>query len=247
MLILGMGALSRGDGAAVLAAARKIANDTGMVLDEWNGFNVLHTAASRVGGLMVGCLPGDGGKTTKQILDGAKSGDISVVYLLAADEVDTDQLGNAFVIYQGHHGDAGAHKASIIFPSAAYTEQNGIFVNTEGRIQLAKRAAFPPGEAKEDWAILRALSGELGTPLCYDTQDALRRVLQETNDAFFAIDTVEPAAWGDFGTEGPLDSAAFSSPISNFYMTDPISRASETMAKCVEEILGTVEATGTDG
>ena len=83
MLILGMGALSRGDGAAVLAAARKIANDTGMVLDEWNGFNVLHTAASRVGGLMVGCLPGDGGKTTKQILDGAKSGDISVVYLLA--------------------------------------------------------------------------------------------------------------------------------------------------------------------
>lgn len=247
MLILGMGALSRGDGAAVLAAARKIANDTGMVLDEWNGFNVLHTAASRVGGLMVGCLPGDGGKTTKQILDGAKSGDISVVYLLAADEVDTDQLGNAFVIYQGHHGDAGAHKASVIFPSAAYTEQNGIFVNTEGRIQLAKRAAFPPGEAKEDWAILRALSGELGTPLCYDTQDALRRVLQETNDAFFAIDTVEPAAWGDFGTEGPLDSAAFSSPISNFYMTDPISRASETMAKCVEEILGTVEATGTDG
>ena len=184
MLILGMGALSRGDGAAVLAAARKIANDTGMVLDGWNGFNVLHTAASRVGGLMVGCLPGDGGKTTKQILDGAKSGDISVVYLLAADEVDTDQLGNAFVIYQGHHGDAGAHKASIIFPSAAYTEQNGIFVNTEGRIQLAKRAAFPPGEAKEDWAILRALSGELGTPLRYDTQDALRRVLQETNDAF---------------------------------------------------------------
>ena len=247
MLILGMGALSRGDGAAVLAAARKIANDTGMVLDGWNGFNVLHTAASRVGGLMVGCLPGDGGKTTKQILGGAKSGDISVVYLLAADEVDTDQLGNAFVIYQGHHGDAGAHKASIIFPSAAYTEQNGIFVNTEGRVQLAKRAAFPPGEAKEDWAILRALSGELGTPLRYDTQDALRRVLQETNDAFLAIDTVEPAAWGDFGTEGALDAAAFGSPISNFYMTDPISRASETMAKCVEEILGTVEATGTDG
>ena len=246
MLILGMGALSRGDGAAVLAAARKIANDTGMVLDGWNGFNVLHTAASRVGGLMVGCLPGDGGKTTKQILGGAKSGDISVVYLLAADEVDTDQLGNAFVIYQGHHGDAGAHKASIIFPSAAYTEQNGIFVNTEGRIQLAKRAAFPPGEAKEDWAILRALSSELGTPLRYDTQDALRRVLQETK-AFLAIDTVEPAAWGDFGTEGPLDAAAFSSPISNFYMTDPISRASETMAKCVEEILGTMEATGTDG
>jgi len=247
MLILGMGALSRADGAAVLAAARKIADETGMVSGDWNGFNVLHTAASRVGGLMLGCVPGDGGKSTKEILSGAKSSEISVVYLLGADEIDTDQLGNAFVIYQGHHGDAGAHKASIIFPSAAYTEQNGIFVNTEGRIQLAKRAAFPPGEAKEDWAILRALSGELGSALPFDTQDALRRALQEANNAFLAIDTVEAAAWGDFGTPGTLEAAPFSSPISNFYMTDPISRASETMAKCVDEILGTAEATGTDG
>ena len=165
MLILGMGALTRGDGLAVLSAARKIADDAGMVLGDWNGFNVLHTAASRVGGMMLGCVPNEGGKTTNEILAGAKSGEISIIYLLGADEIDTGQLDNAFVIYQGHHGDAGAHKASIIFPSAAYTEQNGIFVNTEGRIQLAKRAAFPPGEAKEDWAILRALSGELDVVL----------------------------------------------------------------------------------
>lgn len=247
MLILGMGALTRGDGLAVLSAARKIADDAGMVLGDWNGFNVLHTAASRVGGMMLGCVPGEGGKTTNEILAGAKSGEISIIYLLGADEIDTGQLDNAFVIYQGHHGDAGAHKASIIFPSAAYTEQNGIFVNTEGRIQLAKRAAFPPGEAKEDWAILRALSGELDVVLPYDTQEDLRHLLQGSNNAFLAIDTVESVAWSEFGASGVIDVAPFSSPIPNFYMTDPISRASETMAKCVDEIVGTMEATGTDG
>jgi NADH-quinone oxidoreductase subunit G len=247
MLILGMGALTRRDGFSVLSAARKIADDTGMVLSDWNGFNVLHTAASRVGGLMLGCVPDEGGKSTNEILAGAKSGEISIVYLLGADEIDTSQLDNAFVIYQGHHGDAGAHKASIIFPSAAYTEQNGIFVNTEGRIQIAKRAAFPPGEAKEDWAILRALSSELDEVLPYDTQDELRLSLQDSNNAFLAIDTIEPAAWSEFGVSGAIDPAPFNSPISNFYMTDPISRASETMAKCVDEIIGTTEATGTDG
>ena len=196
---------------------------------------------------MLGCVPGEGGKAANEILMGAKTGDISIVYLLGADEIDASQLNNAFVIYQGHHGDTGAHKASIIFPSAAYTEQNGIFVNTEGRIQLAKRAAFPPGEAKEDWAILRALSGELDVVLPYDTQDDLRQLLHESNKAFLAIDTVESVAWDEFGSSGAIDAAPFSSPISNFYMTDPISRASETMAKCVDEIIGTTEATGTDG
>ena len=196
---------------------------------------------------MLGCVPDEGGKSTNEILAGAKSGEISIVYLLGADEIDTSQLDNAFVIYQGHHGDAGAHKASVILPSAAYTEQNGIFVNTEGRIQIAKRAAFPPGEAKEDWAILRALSGELDAVLPYDTQDELRHSLQDSNNAFLAIDTVEPAAWSEFGVSGAIDPAPFNSPISNFYMTDPISRASETMAKCVDEIIGTTEATGTDG
>jgi len=247
MLIVGMGALARPDGAAVLAAAREIATLTGMVGERWNGFNVLHTAAARVGGLDIGFVPGAGGKGTAAILDGAEKGEIQVVYLLGADEIDTAKLKKAFVIYQGHHGDAGAHAADVILPGAAYTEKNGLFVNTEGRVQEGFRAAFPPGDAREDWAILRALSGELGKPLPYDTQDALREKLRSDFPGFLALDTVEPAAWGPFGQARPLAGEAFRSPIENFYMTDPISRASITMAKCVDELLNTGGATGTDG
>ena len=247
MLILGTGALSRTDGNAVLSAARKIASNTGMVADGWNGFNVLQTAASRVGGMMLGCVPSADGRGTKEILAGAQSGDISVVYLLGADEIDTSALGQAFVIYQGHHGDVGAHRADVILPGAAHTEKNAIYVNTEGRVQLAERAAFPPGEAREDWAIIRALSGEMGSVLSYDTQAALREEMQATHPAFLALDMVEAAEWSEFGDAGEIDDAPFESAVGNFYMTDPISRASETMAKCVDEILGTEEATGTDG
>jgi NADH-quinone oxidoreductase subunit G len=247
MLILGTGALSRVDGSAILAATYKIASDTGMVVDDWNGFNVLQTAASRVAGMMLGCVPSSDGRGTKEILASAQSGDISVVYLLGADEIDTSALGQAFVIYQGHHGDAGAHCADVILPGAAYTEKNAIYVNTEGRVQLGERAAFPPGEAREDWAIIRALSGEMGSPLSYDTQMALREMMQVAHPAFLALDMVDAAEWSEFGKAGEIDGAPFESAIGNFYMTDPISRASETMAKCVDEILGAAEATGTDG
>jgi NADH-quinone oxidoreductase subunit G len=251
MLILGMGALARRDGAAVLAAAREIAAQTGMVVsgngDGWNGFNVLHTAAARVGGLDIGFVPGKGGKATAEILEGAEKGDIAVVYLLGVDEIDTARLKKAFVVYQGHHGDAGAHAADVILPGAAYTEKNGLYVNTEGRVQVGQRAVFPPGDAREDWAILRALSGELGKPLPYDTQDALRETLRRELPGFLAIDTVEPSPWGAFGKAGPLSSEPFRSPIDNFYMTDPISRSSATMAKCIDELANTGKATGTDG
>jgi NADH-quinone oxidoreductase subunit G len=247
MLIVGMGALARPDGAAILAAAREIATLTGMVKDGWNGFNVLHTAAARVGGLDIGFVPGAGGKDTAAILDGAEKGAIEVVYLLGADEIDMATLKKAFVIYQGHHGDAGAHAADVILPGAAYTEKNGLYVNTEGRVQEGFRAAFPPGEAREDWAILRALSGELGKPLPYDTLDALREKLRGEFPGFLAMDTVEPAAWGTFGQARPLGGEPFRSPVENFYMTDAISRASVTMAKCVDELLNTAGATGTNG
>ena len=247
MLILGMGALARRDGAAVLAAAREIAAQTGMVKDGWNGFNVLHTAAARVGGLDIGFVPGKGGKGTAEILEDVEKGDIAVVYLLGADEIDAARLKKAFVVYQGHHGDAGAHAADVILPGAAYTEKNGLYVNTEGRVQAGYRAVFPPGDAREDWAILRALSGELGKPLPYDTLDALRETLRRELPGFLAIDTVEPPAWGAFGKAGPLSSEPFRSPISNFYMTDPISRASATMAKCIDELANAGKATGTDG
>ena len=247
MLIVGMGALTRSDGAAVLAAARKIAEDAGMVADGWNGFNVLHTAAARVGGLDLGFTPGDGGHDVDGILASAAGGEVEVVYLLGADEIDMDRLGDAFVIYQGHHGDAGAHRADIVLPGAAYTEKNATYVNTEGRVQLAERAIFPPGDAREDWAILRALSAAMGDALPFDTLAELREGLRKDHPVFLGIDTVEPAEWGAFGAAGAIGSDVFVSPVENFYMTDPISRASETMARCTEEILKGREATGTDG
>ena len=165
MIIVGMGALARGDGAAVLALCREMAETFGMVTEGWNGFNLLHTAAARVGALDLGFLPGDGGLGLAGILAGAENGEIDVVYLLGADEIDMSRLGSAFVIYQGHHGDAGAHRADVILPGAAYTEKNGTYVNTEGRVQLTRLAAFPPGDAREDWTILRALSGLLDKTL----------------------------------------------------------------------------------
>ncbi len=248
MLILGMGALARQDGAAILAAARKIAEDSGMVNDGWNGFNVLHTAAARVGGLDLGFLPGKmGGRDVAGILDGASMGEVEIVYLLAADEIDMDRLGGAFVIYQGHHGDAGAGRADVILPGGAYTEKNATYVNTEGRAQVARLAAYPPGEAREDWKIVRALSAVLGKPLPFDSLQQVRARMAEIN-ANFAHTGVVAAPWGTFGEEGRLDPAPFASRLANFYMTDPISRASPTMAKCTEAFVNPARRrTGTDG
>jgi len=248
MIIVGQGALARSDGAAVLAAARTIAEDWGWVSDDWNGFNVLHTAAARVAGLDLGLLPGKGGRDVAGIKAASASGDIEVVYLLGADEIDRGDLGDAFVIYQGHHGDAGAQGADVILPGAAYTEKDATWVNTEGRVQLGRRAVFPPGKAREDWAIVRALSGVMGSALPYDNLDALRARMEKAAPHFADVDDVPYAKWGAFGKAGEVDKAAFKSPIDDFYMTDAICRASETMAKCSLEILGSGEqATGTDG
>ena len=229
LVIVGMGALAREDGAAVLAMARSMAT----VRDDWNGFAVLHTAASRVGALDLGLVPGAGGKDVAGILAGTASKEIELVYLLAADEIDMSKLSKAFVIYQGHHGDAGANRADVILPGAAYTEKPGTYVNTEGRVQLGQRASYPPGDAREDWAILRALSERLGKPLPYDTIDQVRARLIAVNKSFAALDRQAPGAWGEFGAAGTTSDAPFASPIANFYMTDPISRASKTMAECM--------------
>ncbi|MEQ8397183.1 NADH-quinone oxidoreductase subunit NuoG [Thalassobaculum sp.] len=260
MIVVGMGALSRGDGAAVLAQARAIAETYGMIqpatVDDdgdtqpgWNGFNVLHTAAARVAGLDMGFVPGKGGADVAGIVAGAQSGAIKAVYLLGADEIDTDALGDAFVVYQGHHGDKGAHRADVVLPGAAYTEKDGLYVNTEGRVQMGFAAGFPPGEAREDWKILRALSEAVGKTLPFDTLGALRQALMADHETFAAIDTIEPAAWGEFGASGAVDDAPFTSPIENFYMTDPISRASKTMAECTEIFVLRRQpaATGTNG
>jgi NADH-quinone oxidoreductase subunit G len=229
MIIVGQGALARADGAEIMKAARAIADTHGLVKDGWNGFNVLHRAAARVGGLDIGFVPQKGGKDVQGILESTRKWEIEVVYLLGADEIEGAQFGNAFVIYQGHHGDAGAHRADVILPGAAYTEKSAIYVNTEGRAQQATAAVSSPGEAREDWKILRALSEALGKTLPFDTLAQVRS----------GIPAVSPAVWqagkGDAGAK--VSTEPFTYPVSNFYMTDPISRASKTMAECVSIIL----------
>ena len=157
-------------------------------------------------------------------------------------------LGNAFVVYQGHHGDAGAHRADVVLPGAAYTEKSGIYVNTEGRVQQTRISVFPPGDAREDWKIIRALSAAMGKPLPYDNLAALRTRMAEAAPYLGRVDSLTQPSWGEFGTAGDMDAAPFATPIDSFYMTDPISRASPTMAECVAELTAPGEnATGTDG
>jgi len=192
-----------------------------------------------VAALDLGFLPAAGGRDTAAILDGAENGDIEFVYLLGADEFDMAKLGKAFVVYQGTHGDAGAHRADVVLPGAAYTEKDGLYVNFEGRVQQAERAAFPVGEAKEDWAILRALSEVLGKRLPYDTRVALRAAIVADAPQFGDLGVLPPqpgadlTIWDAIGTAGAVDTAvALGSPIADFYLTNPIARASATMAEC---------------
>ncbi|MFQ5563740.1 MAG: NADH-quinone oxidoreductase subunit NuoG [Parvularculaceae bacterium] len=243
-IIIGMGALARQDGAAVLAETAKLAAAVGAVKEGWNGFNVLHTAAARVGALDLGFLPGSSGRDLAGILDGAQKREIEFIYNLGADEIDPAEFNGAFVVYQGHHGDAGAHAADVIFPGAAYTEQNGVFVNTEGRVQMAARAHFPPGDAREDWAILRALSERVGKALPYDDLFALRQAMIEDAPVLARIDHApgaETAAAFDLskvGVSGALSDAPFGSPIKDFYLSNPVARASKTMAECSAAMAG---------
>ena len=219
-----------------------------MVRDDWCGFNVLHTAAARVGGLDLGLVPGQGGRDVAGILEGAGKGEIEVVFLLGADEIDMAALGDAFVIYQGHHGDRGAARADVILPAAAYTEKDATYVNTEGRPQRAKLAVFPPGDAKEDWKILRALSEVLGRKVPLDTLPQVRARLVELAPELAQPDVIQPAAWRQFGRPGKLDPAPFAYPIRDFYRTNPISRSSSIMAACSALHLESApQATGTYG
>lgn len=237
MIIVGSAALARTDGAEIFAAAKKIAGDFGLVKEGWNGFNVLHHAASRVGALDVGFVPASGGKNIAEIFAGTQSGDIKMVYLLGADEFDTALLGKAFVVYQGHHGDDGAHRADVVLPGAAYTEKEATYVNMEGRPQRGKRAVFPPGQAKEDWAILRSLSDMLGKPLPYHNLPDLRARIAKEFPHFAAIGAIQPAVWkAETKTSFAIAASPFLPFVTNFYMTDPISRASRTMAECVKNI-----------
>ena len=235
MLIIGMGALARPDGAAILSLAAKAARSIGVVKDGWNGFSVLHWAAARVGGLDLGFVPGQGGLDTAGMVDAAASGGLDVLYLLGADEIDTRSLGSAFVVYQGSHGDAGAHRADVILPGAAYTEKSATYVNTEGRAQVTARAAFPPGEAREDWTIIRALSEAAGKTLPFDTLPAVRAEMYKAAPALAITDRVPPAGAGAIealaNTGGTPSGEPFVSSVRDFYLTNPIARASAIMAE----------------
>ncbi|WDI31808.1 NADH-quinone oxidoreductase subunit NuoG [Hyphococcus flavus] len=243
VVIVGMGALKRKDGAAILNAAAKFADSVGAIRSDWNGFNVLHDAGGRVGALDLGFLPGEGGKDFDGILEACTNREIEVVYNLGADEFDPARLNGAFVVYQGSHGDAGARHADVIFPAAAYTEQNAIFVNTEGRAQMASRACFPPGDAREDWAIIRALSDRVSHTLPYDDMFALRQAMFEDAPSLARIDQTgemeEQFDASAAGVAGAMDSAPFVSGIADYYLTNPIARASKTMAECSAIMRGT--------
>ena len=232
-VILGQGALTRTDGAAVLRTAAVAAAAHGVVRDGWNGWNVLHTAAARVGGLDLGFVPRGGGRSAHEL---AAKGGADVLFIIGADEIELS-ASDAFVIYLGTHGDRGAHRADIILPGAAYTEKAGLYVNTEGRVQRGERAVWPKGEAKEDWAILRALSEHLGARLPYDTLDELRERLFAEHPTFGQIGYapgLTPAALDltKLGDAGPWSDTPLRTPIAQFHLTNPIARASKTMAEC---------------
>jgi NADH-quinone oxidoreductase subunit G len=241
MVIVGAGALARPDGAALQSVVRGLAEIFNVIQPEWNGFNVLQRTASRVGGFDLGFLPEENGFGTRRILEACETGKMDMVYLLGADEIDMKRLGKSFVIYQGHHGDAGAHRADVILPGAAYTEKNATYVNTEGRPQRALQAAFAPGVAREDWKIVRALSEVIGKSLPFDTLAQLRAKMIEACPVLGQIGEAPKAEWEIFGMPGTLRAEAFTPVIANFYMTDPISRASMTMAKCTAEILPLID------
>jgi NADH-quinone oxidoreductase subunit G len=238
MIIIGQGALARADGGKVMRAAGELAAKVGAVTEGWNGFNVLHTAAGRVGGLDVGFVPGKGGKDVAGIQRAAKKGDIETIILMGADELNMDAFGDAFVIYVGHHGDAGAHRADLILPGATYTEKKGMWANTEGRVQINAQAVFPKGEAKEDWAIFRALSERLGRTLPYDSITQLREKLIADHPVLGEIDHApghESAASFDpsqLGEAGAVTDKPFVSTVRSFHFTNAIARASNTMAEC---------------
>ena len=232
MVIVGQGALRGANGAAVLAAAWALASSVGALREDWHGFNVLHTAAARPAALELGFVPGAQGKALPAMLGGG----VELLWLLGADEFDMGAIGaGTFVVYQGHHGDRGAAVADVILPGAAYTEKNGTYMNTEGRVQRGYLACPPPGEAREDWAILRAFSAVLGQPLPFDSIDQLRARMADKHEAFATIqalprrgctDAAGPAGAGELGD------TAFAYAVQDYYQTNPIARASNTMAEC---------------
>jgi NADH-quinone oxidoreductase subunit G len=246
MIIVGEGGLSGAAGADVLALATSIADASRALSMDWNGFAVLHHAASRVGALDIGFVPEKDWYDTAAMVAAAGKGDLDVLFLLGVDEIDMSALGNTMVVYIGTHGDAGAHRADVILPSAAYTEKSATYVNTEGRVQMTTRAVFPPGEAREDWAIVRALSGVVGATLPFNSLAQLRAALYLQYPHLARLDSIAPADFGAIKKLGRVPakpkSAQLGSAVIDFYLSNPIARASAVMGECAQLQAGLKQA-----
>ena len=228
MLIIGQDLLCREDAEAMLSILSNIAEKYNFIREDWNGFNLLHQSASTVGALDIGF------HSSLEDINNAE-----VLYLLGADEIDFSNLNNKFIIYQGHHGDQGAHHADVILPGAAYTEKDAMYVNTEGRVQYAYKAINPPGEAYEDWRIIKDLASCMGLSLQYNSIESLREKLAMLNTSFANINHVIAEKWQAITTEGEISQQTISLQKKNFYMTDSISRSSKIMAQCSTELWNT--------
>jgi len=229
LILVGQGALTGAKGEGVLKLIAQLAEKTGAISGAWNGFGILHTAAARVGGLDIGFVPPEG-RAVSDIIAASQ-----VLFLLGADELDLSAK-RGFTVYIGSHGDKGAQAADVILPASAYTEKSALYVNLEGRAQMTQRAAFAPGEAKEDWAIIRALSSVLGQALPFDSLPALRAKIFAEYPHLAAIGRIKAGEAGDIlklaQQSGEAGDHAFTSAIKDFYLTNPIARASATMAEC---------------
>ncbi len=225
-IIVGGGALRyEGVHGAALAFAKKYK----LVKDGWNGFNVLHFAAARMGGLMLG-YAFDGG------IKALAAKKPKLAFFLGADEVDYSLFAKTFKVYVGHHGDNGAANADVVLPGAAYSEKSGTWVNLEGRVQRGERAVFPPGDAREDWAIFRALSDVLGKRLPFDSLDALRAAMANAVPAL-GQEGLADYGWSEPKLETKVSGKIANYPIKDFYLTNSICRASPTMQRCSSELV----------
>ena len=252
LIIIGEGAVSHGAagskqiGRDVMALAAALLAGHGGIDAGWNGFALLHNAAGRVGGLDIGFVPHAGGVCSADQIGLAGKGELDVLFLLGADEYDMTAMGKAFVVYVGTHGDAGAHRADVILPGATYTEKSGTYVNTEGRVQMAERAVFPPGDAKEDWAIFRALSAVLGTALPFNSLAQLRAAIYAQFPHLARLDQIAPVSASDLSVLAnkavKTKSARFTPAFTEFYLTNPIARASAVMGECAAQASGLKQA-----
>ncbi len=247
ILVLGESIFNRQDSLIILRVVQKILEQYSFIQENWNGYNVLHTAASRVGGLDLGFIPSFQGYHTKQILEACQTGEIQLVYRLGEDNIPREKFGAAFIIYQGHHGDLGAMGADVILPGCAYTEKTATYVNIEGRVQRSFQAVAPPGQAKEDWKIITALSHALAEklaslqklPLPYLSLEDVQKGLEDYHPSFQKLFQIIKNSWAPLPQTplGTLTSEILATTIKNFYMTNTICRHSPTMAACVREIM----------